>query len=404
MIIYLKRRNAMKVLFVTNQYPSERYPYKGSFIYTQASEIKKHLDDLIVLAPNYGKESNYQITNGIKVYRFQTFTKPTSDPLLRELFKGLSGLFSLLFFIIFQTISIIKITKKEEIDLLHAHWILPSGFSSYLASIVTGKKLVITTNGSDLTYCGKNKFLRKFVCFVLSRISKLICVSNNLNIIAKQICSNNFSSQTILIGVPNYISKKTGQLSNLDEKGIKSKFQLIFIGSLYPIKGIKYLLESISILSSKRQDFILNIIGGGDALSIYDKYVTDNNLEEFIIFHGFKPHDVALNFLRQADVAIQASLSEGQSVFIQESVYLGKAIIATDVGGTNEIVIDDYNGILIKPKKSQLIAEKIDLLLSNPQKIVQFSKNSLIIAKKKLMLENNMASVVDIYRHVLKTN
>jgi len=392
----------MKILIVTNQFPSKKYPYKGSFIFTQAENLQKKIASIVVLAPNYGREEKSTIYKDIKLFRFRTFTKPTSDPLLRNLFKGITGLLALLFFILFQTLSIIKISRKEKIDLIHAHWILPSGFSTYLASIITRKKFVITTNGSDLTYCGTDKILKRFVCFILSRTPILICVSDKLRIIANQICRKNIASKTIFIGIPNYhslreISKKQiGQISN------KKIINFIFVGSLYPIKGIEFLLESISILSKKRTNFILDIVGGGERLLEYKAYVESNHLEPFVNFHGFKSHSEVLNMISKSDIAIQPSLSEGLSIFIQEAVFFGKAIIATNVGGTNEIVINDFNGLLLDPENAIQLAEKMDYLLLNRDKVRVFSENSLKIADEKLSLEKNMDNIISIYKKLLR--
>lgn len=390
----------MKVLFVSNQFPSHKFPYKGSFIYTQAKEIQKQLQKLIVLAPNYGHEAKKSEYKEVKTYRFRTFTKPASDPLLRNLFRGFNGMFALLLFVIMQILTIIQIVRKEKIDLIHAHWILPSGFSSFIASIITKKRLVITTNGSDLTFCGTNSLLRIFVCFLLERIPILICVSNQLQNIANHLCNKDVRSKTIYIGIPKEVitqqksSKKTVKSSN-------KLTNIIFVGSLYPIKGIQYLLQSVLLLSSNRQDFFLEIIGSGENLVDYQSFIKKNRLEKYIKIHGFKSHKEVIEMIRRADIAVQTSISEGLSVFIQESVFLGKAIVATNVGGTHEIVIDDFNGYLVEPKNHQQLAEKIDILLSNRDKIELFSKNSLKIADNKLSLEDNMKKVVDIYKEIL---
>ena len=387
----------MKVLIVTNQFPSRNFPYKGVFIYSQTKEIQKLVKEVVVLAPNYANEEKFTIYDGIKLYRFHTFTKSTTDPLLRELFSGFSGLLSLFLFVISQILSIIKIVKKENIDIIHAYWILPSGFSSYLISHIMKKKLVITTLGSDLTFCGKNKILKKFLQFILVRISLLICITSELQKLANKICGKRITSRTIHIGIPRDVLKR----NNLNKRNIiikeKSKYKLIFVGSLYYIKGIKHLLDSMLILSSRRQDFHLDIIGGGDKTIEYKKYIKENNLEKFVTIHGFKNNDDVIKLIRKADIAIQASISEGLSVFLQESISLGKAVVATNVGGTSDIVIDGFNGFLIEPENPQELADKIDILLSNPKKLQSYSKNSVKIRKEKLLLEENMKKIVDIY-------
>lgn len=86
------------------------------------------------------QEEKLTVYDGLKTYRFCIFTKPTSDPMLRNLFKGFSSSFSIFLFVFSQILSIIKIVKKENIDIIHAYRILPSRFSSYLISFLMKKK------------------------------------------------------------------------------------------------------------------------------------------------------------------------------------------------------------------------------------------------------------------------
>ena len=209
--------------------------------------------------------------------------------------------------------------------------------------------------------------------------------------------SCNIKTQTILIGINknNLIKEKLNRKHNVNFEG--RLFKLIVVGSLYPIKGINYLLNAIKVLSKRRQDFKLDIIGGGEKYSDYELYITNNQIEKFVTLHGFKTHEETLSYIAEADIAIQASISEGLSVFLQESIFLGKAVVATNVGGTSDIVIDGFNGFLIEPQNPQEIADRINILLSNTKKLQLYSKNSLKIAREKLSLEENMKKIADIY-------
>jgi len=376
----------MKILFVTNQFPSRKYPYKGVFIKSQIATLKKYKIKPYVITPNYGREKNSELIEDIQIFRFKTFTQVTDDPLLRKLFRGIKGLLSLVFFIINQVISIIKITKKEKIKVIHAHWVLPSGFSSFIAAKLLRKKLIITSHGSDLTFCGKSDYF--------------ISVSEKIENLAKNYCKKITKNSVIYIGIPSDI------LTNIKNNNIKKKtstqYSLVFAGSLYEVKGISYLLEAINILSKKRNDFILNLIGSGENIKEYLKYIKEQNLSKLVKIHGFLDHENTIKIISNSDIAIQSSLNEGLSIFVQESISLGKPIVATDVGGTSEIVKDGYNGFLIKPREPKILAEKLDLLLSNQNLIKKFSENSQKIAKQKLVQEKNAMKIVEIYKLLSK--
>ena len=157
----------MRILIVTNQFPSQKLPYKGTFVLQQAKELKRQGNKVYIVTPNYGKEDTLSQVSGLEVFRFRTYTRKTRDPLLRKLFKGVNGYFALFLFLIFQIVEVMRVSLKFKVDIIHAHWILPSGFSSVVAAKILRKKLVITSHGSDLNFCSKNVILRPMLKTVL---------------------------------------------------------------------------------------------------------------------------------------------------------------------------------------------------------------------------------------------
>lgn len=78
------------------------------------------------------------------------------------------------------------------------------------------------------------------------------------------------------------------------------------------------------------------------------------------------------------------------------------AIIATNINGISEQVKDGYNGHLIKPENSAIIAEKINLLLDNKQKMYQMGRNSRKrIIKEKLTWYDYSKRILDIYEKMI---
>ncbi len=195
----------------------------------------------------------------------------------------------------------------------------------------------------------------------------------------------------------NYLKYRTNKKPNAKKKSI------IFVGSLYPIKGIKYLMESLELLSKKRDDFILRIVGGGELTNYVLEFIQLKKLDHICKFEGFLPHEETVKLISESDLAIQTSLSEGLSVVIQESIYLGKPIVATNVGGTKEIVKDNFNGFLIEPMNNEQFIEKVSYLLDNVDILLEMGNNSLEIAKEKLELEKNVSQITDLYQEILQT-
>lgn len=388
----------MNILVVTNQFPSDTFKYKGSFVFQQIREVSKYTNTIKVVTPNYNKDKSFEKLDNIEIFRFKSFTKKTQDPLLRNLFKGLMGKLILILFVISQTRKILSVSRKSKIDLIHAHWALPSGFSAFLASIIMRKKILITSHGSDLTYCSEKWVLSKMLKILIKKSFYFICDTDSLKDIALSIHNDSKKIKTIYLGVSNnYLKYRTNKKPNAKKKSI------IFVGSLYPIKGIKYLMESLELLSKKRDDFILRIVGGGELTNYVLEFIQLKKLDHICKFEGFLPHEETVKLISESDLAIQTSLSEGLSVVIQESIYLGKPIVATNVGGTKEIVKDNFNGFLIEPMNNEQFIEKVSYLLDNVDILLEMGNNSLEIAKEKLELEKNVSQITDLYQEILQT-
>jgi glycosyltransferase involved in cell wall biosynthesis len=89
------------------------------------------------------------------------------------------------------------------------------------------------------------------------------------------------------------------------------------------------------------------------------------HLSESVIFTGER-HDIP-DMLSMCDILVSSSLTEGLSNAILEGMALGKAVVATNVGGTPELVIHEQTGLLVPPSTPTLLAEAIIRLLANPE-------------------------------------
>ena len=116
----------MKILMLTTSFLSYERDPKGIFVYNFVNTLKTKLE-VIVLCPNVGENSKE--FKGIKIIRFNYFIKKfqtLADISIAEAVKTLSGLIQLPFFCISFLLNAIKQAKKS--DLIHAQWIIPSGF------------------------------------------------------------------------------------------------------------------------------------------------------------------------------------------------------------------------------------------------------------------------------------
>ncbi|MBO1199248.1 glycosyltransferase [Staphylococcus simiae] len=157
--------------------------------------------------------------------------------------------------------------------------------------------------------------------------------------------------------------------------------RLISVARLVPGKQIKHQIEAVKQLVTKYPSLKLDIFGHGSGAKEYQQLIVDNNLSSNITIHDFSTnikHEIAT-----ADMMIFTSIMEGFGLVILESIAVGTPVISYDIKyGPAEIIESDYNGFLIKPNDINSLVDKIDMLLSDRQKLTQFSLNSLQTAER----------------------
>lgn len=142
---------------------------------------------------------------------------------------------------------------------------------------------------------------------------------------------------------------------------------ITYVGRLIYAKGIQHLIEAV-----KDKETTIQIVGDGP----YKKNLEtlSKNLNVKTHFLGRKDQKEIVEILSKTDIFINPSYSEGLPTSVLEAGAIGLPIIATDVGGTNEIIDNEINGLLIEPRSS--VAIKNALAILEDKKIrEQFSKN-----------------------------
>lgn len=114
--------------------------------------------------------------------------------------------------------------------------------------------------------------------------------------------------------------------------------KLLFVGRLVKSKGVYELLEAAKILKEKNFPYILTIIGDGSERGKMENYIKENNLGKKIVMKGKLPYEETQKEYSKHDIFINPSYSEGLPTTVLEAIANSLIVIATDVGGTSEII------------------------------------------------------------------
>lgn len=270
-----------------------------------------------------------------------------------------------------------KLLEKEDIDIIHGHYLFPAG----AAAVEVGKeyniKTYVTAHGSDMFEMYKKQaFMRSPIKNVLKSADSVLAVSNALKheIIATGV--NGIANKTRLswnsVDINKFSNKENTSFK--DEYRISDKPVVLFIGNLIKRKNVESLIEAKKIANS---DYYLVIVGDGPLFKKLKKKVDDENVRD-VIFTGSR--DDVENIIPSADVLVLPSFSESFGLVLIEALACGKPVIGSDVGGITEIINDDV-GLLIDPNKVSSIARAIDKVVNDEIYRNSLSLNARVRAK-----------------------
>ncbi len=263
---------------------------------------------------------------------------------------------------------------RKEFDIIHAFFGIPCGF---LAMLI-GKPYIVSLRGSDVPfYSDKYKFLDKYIFqhldkLVWKRAKYLVANSEGL----RDLAYKTYNKKEIMI---IYNGVDTEKFTPMQKN---SKFIVVSTSRLIERKGLKYLINAFIEFSKGKKEVELILYGDGVQREELEKLAgkwKDNKIK----FLGETSRDKLAENIPLSSVFVLPSLNEGMSNSLLEAMASGLAIIATDVGGSKEL-IDDKNGIIVERKNEKAIINALNKIYKNRFLLKCMSEES----RKKAIIMN----------------
>ncbi|MHA1832349.1 MAG: glycosyltransferase family 4 protein [Candidatus Baldrarchaeia archaeon] len=301
--------------------------------------------------------------------------------------------------IFYLSLHMMHLTRKYNIDIIHAHDYLPG-----LAAVLTGvflNKPVVTTFHLPIqttTFCLPS-YLSPLL--LIEKILKKLFISW-----AVVICVSKFTyEETLKLGFPSsklkiiYNWVTSSPIKNKLLKGTLKKFNLngkryiLSVGRLSEKqKNFSMLISAFKLLLDKGYKLDLVIVGEGPDKEAYQKHCSRLSIENNVHFLS-NVSDIDLATLyKKCELFVLPSRLEGLPLVLLEAMNYGKSIVATKVGGIPEVVEDGGNGLLVDPNFSALFLG-IETLLSTPHLKDAFGKRSKEVVSKKFSKRNCEATI-----------
>jgi glycosyltransferase involved in cell wall biosynthesis len=198
-----------------------------------------------------------------------------------------------------------------------------------------------------------------------------------------------------------YPGVDTQEFSPIGKKPSEKPFPVIgCLGNIRFIKGHQTLLEAIPAIVAKFPDALFYFIGSDFTGGKITSLATKLGVDRYVRFLGFQ-EDVR-HHMRDFDIFLHPSFSEGLPRAILEAMSLEKTVIASNVGGIPEIITSGENGILVQPGDPGLLAAKTIELLRDPQLINQLGKQARITIQSKFRVDQMLSGFQKMYSTALE--
>jgi len=212
-----------------------------------------------------------------------------------------------------------NIIRKEKIDLIHAHYLVPPGLAGVILKYIMKKPLVVSAHGSDVNYLGKTP-LGNMLCRIVVRFSDAL-IANSIAT-QKGIKELGEDSEVIYLGV------EKERFFSRNEK----REAILYVGSLTKNKCVSDLIEAARDIGK------VWIVGNGPEMKNLERLARDIKCE--CTFFGYR-NDVE-NFMSHALALVLPSMKEGFGLTVIEALSCGTPVIARKGSGLEEILNDQF--------------------------------------------------------------
>ena len=292
-----------------------------------------------------------------------------------------------------------KFVRQENFDVIHTH-LSTSSIIGVLVGVLNGIPVISTIHSTRLAARVKGHPLRKTLQILILRwaTTRVVAVGHEVAL------RNEGTLKRTLDVIPNAVPL----INALDEedrlalrKSLMTEIDaslVISVGSLNEAKGFHDLIQAFVDVHEHHPSALLVIAGGGELFDVLQQLIADNGLSGSVKLLGQRGDVPAL--LAASDLFVSSSHWEGLPVAVLEAMAAGLPVIATEVGDTPNVLVEEA-GVIVPPKEPALLGQAMNELLSNPERMQVMGQTGRNHVRTSYSLEEWIDKLNRLYRKVL---
>ena len=344
----------MRVLVLSSVFPNTAQPTFGGFVRARAVEIARRCEVTVMApvawfpfnqvfrGPERTNIPRFERQEGLRVHHPRFFSAP-------GVLKSLDGLFYFLSLVR----AVRRLRREFPFDVIDAHFAYPDGMAACLLGRLFRCPVTVTLRGT-IVPLSRYRLRRLQIVWTLRQARGVIAVSRSLKDVAVSLGIDPEKIRVIPNGIDTDAFQPRPAAETRKALGLPADRAVVLsVGSLAPRKGHQRVLEALPDVLAKRPDVLYVVVGGpgveGDTGPLLKRMIKDLGLTEHVWLVGARPHSEIPDWLSAAEVFCLASSNEGRANVVLEALASGVPVVATRVGGLDEVVQHAHNGYLVEP-------------------------------------------------------
>ncbi|PIE39519.1 MAG: glycosyltransferase, exosortase A system-associated [Gammaproteobacteria bacterium] len=278
-----------------------------------------------------------------------------------------------------------QVVDEIKPDILHAHSPALNGLAALKVARQTGIPLVYecrafwedaavdhgTSSEGGLRY----KLTRALESRVFAKADAVttICEGLRKDIVARGISPDKVTVIPNAVDIENFAMDQPVNLDLQEKLGLKDKQVLGFIGSFYAYEGLPLILDAMPALAKQFPDIKLLLVGGGPQEDLIKQKTATLQLQDRVILTGRVPHSEVQDYYNLVDIFVYPRLSMRLTDLVTplkplEAMAQGRLVVASDVGGHQELIENGKTGRLFKAGDAKDLAAVVAKLLDDEER------------------------------------
>lgn len=348
----------MRVLIITNLFPNAEKPREASFNRQQFAALGKTCD-VEVLAPLawypgkrfLGRYATHKVANdipdteiidGLTVHHPRRLHLPrVGTPIAAPLFAA----------------SLLPVVRRYrgEIDVVLGSWAHPDGCAAVALARLLGVPSVVKLHGTDINHGLTLSAPRRMMEWMLPRADAIVSVSTALSEKVASLGVPRERIHLVMNGVDSNLFHPRSRSEARRELGLPEEGKIaLFVGNLIEAKGVLDLRDAFAEIADAAPDLHLYCVGEGNA-----RARLESNQPSRLRLVGSQDFEKIPLWMAACDLLILPSWNEGTPNVVLEALACGRRVLATDVGGIPDLIVQNEVGALVPARSPDLLAEAL---------------------------------------------